>query len=579
MTASSSFSDPSMHCREARPPLLRIVPAASILLLVLPVAVGLVGACLPAFGFLPALGRADLSLAPFSDVLATPGIATSMGLSLFTGIAATLISFGIVVLFIAGWRGTPAFAAIERLLSPLLSVPHAAVAFGLAFLIAPSGIVARALSPWLTGWERPPDLLIVHDAYGLTMLAALVLKEIPFLLLMALAALPQVGAARHRRIAASLGYGRIWGFALTTLPPLYGLIRLPVYAVLAYATSVVDVALVLGPTLPPPLAVRVLQWMGDPDLAVRFKAAAGALSQLGLTGTAILFWWLGERAIARIGPHLASFGWRGTRDHALRIVGAAACALTSFVVFAGLAALALWSVAGRWRFPDPLPGTLHFAPWRQAATGLAEPFLNTLIVGGLSVLVALVLVIGSLEYELRRGRSASTRALAILYLPLLVPQIAFLFGLDVALTWVGADATLAALVLVHLVFVFPYVFLSLSGPWRSFDMRYDHVSSTLGHGPVRTFWSVRLPMLSRAVLTAAAVGFAVSVAQYLPTLLIGAGRWPTVTTEAVSLAAGGDRRAIGVTALVQALLPFAGFALALAAPAILFRNRRGMRAG
>jgi putative thiamine transport system permease protein len=85
-------------------------------------------------------------------------------------------------------------------------------------------------------------------------------------------------------------------------------------------------------------------------------------------------------------------------------------------------------------------------------------------------------------------------------------------------------------------------------------------------------------MLLRPVLTAAALGFAISVGLYLPTLLIGAGRWPTITTETVALASGGDRKLIGATALVQALLPFLGFAVAAVVPAILFRNRRLLRA-
>ncbi len=85
-------------------------------------------------------------------------------------------------------------------------------------------------------------------------------------------------------------------------------------------------------------------------------------------------------------------------------------------------------------------------------------------------------------------------------------------------------------------------------------------------------------MLIRPVLTAAALGFAISVGLYLPTLLIGAGRWPTITTETVALASGGDRKLIGATALVQALLPFLGFAIAALVPAILFRNRRLLRA-
>jgi len=79
------------------------------------------------------------------------------------------------------------------------------------------------------------------------------------------------------------------------------------------------------------------------------------------------------------------------------------------------------------------------------------------------------------------------------------------------------------------------------------------------------------------VLTAAAVGFAVSIGLYLPTLMIGGGRVTTLTTEAVALAAGGDRRLIGVWGLAQSVAPFAGFAVALAVPSLVWRRRRGLR--
>ncbi len=118
-------------------------------------------------------------------------------------------------------------------------------------------MIARILSPELTGWERPPDLLIVNDPMGLAMIAGLIVKEIPFLLLITLAALPQVDLARSRLLAASLGYGRIAGFVFGPWPPIYRQIRLAVFAVLAFSTSVVDVAVILGPTTPAPLAVRL----------------------------------------------------------------------------------------------------------------------------------------------------------------------------------------------------------------------------------------------------------------------------------------------------------------------------------
>jgi len=83
----------------------------------------------------------------------------------------------------------------------------------------------------------------------------------------------------------------------------------------------------------------------------------------------------------------------------------------------------------------------------------------------------------------------------------------------------------------------------------------------------------------RPILTAMAVGFAVSVGQYLATLLIGGGRVATLTTEAVALASGGDRRAIGVYGLMQTAAALIPFALALVIPAVIWRNRKGLLHG
>jgi putative thiamine transport system permease protein len=73
---------------------------------------------------------------------------------------------------------------------------------------------------------------------------------------------------------------------------------------------------------------------------------------------------------------------------------------------------------------------------------------------------------------------------------------------------------------------------------------------------------VKWPLLKRSIAASAAVGFAVSVAQYLPTLYLGAGRFATVTTEAVNLAAAGQRSLTAAYAVLQFTLPVLGFALA-----------------
>tara|TARA_R110000796_G_scaffold97058_1_gene203808 strand:+ start:53 stop:1588 length:1536 start_codon:yes stop_codon:yes gene_type:complete len=506
-------------------------------------------------------------------LFAQPGLERSVAVSFASGLVSTAIALMMVVLFLAASRGTWLDRGIRRLVSPLLAIPHAAIAFGFAFLIAPSGLVARLISPSLTGWERPPDALIVNDPWGLSLMAGLVLKEAPFLLLMSLAALPQLAPEKRLMLARSLGYSPTIAWLKTVLPSLYPLIRLPVYAVIAYATSVVDMALILGPTLPPTLSVSILGWFNDPDISHRFMASAAAVLQLGITLAALLCWWLLEQLICTLTRGWLTNGSRQRGETALRLFGRSALLISSSTALAALIGLGLFSVAGFWRFPEVLPQMLTLDHWQRSGSMLASPLLNTALIGLISTTLATALVLATLENE-HRQHLQPKRALWLLYLPLLVPQIAFLFGLIVAAESVGIRPQLSLVIAGHLLFVLPYVYLSLAEAYRQLDPRWLQVARSLGVSRSAAFWRVRLPLLLAPLLTAFAVGLAVSIGQYLPTQLLGAGRITTVTTEAVALAAGSNRRLIGVWALVQACLPLIGFMLALTLPRLLGAQRR-----
>lgn len=557
--------------------LLRLAPLIAIAVLVGPLLFGTIATLFPAFGYFPALGSAQFSLDPFGQLFSEPGIFRSALLCLASGLVTTAVSLVIVAGFFAAWGGSRFFSWLTKIISPLLAVPHAAIAFGIAFIIAPSGWFVRLISPELTGWARPPDLLIVNDPYGLTMMIGLIFKEIPFLFLVGLGALPQLRHRQFSALAAGFGYGRMTGFILGVWPGLYAQLRLAVFAVIAYASSVVDVALILGPTNPAPLAVRLVSWMNDPDLAMRFKASAGALLQLGVTAIAIFTWLLIERLSASLSRLAIVSGWRGIKDDFLRWLNAAMIIFAIAAMLGGLFVLIIWSLAGYWGFPDALPENFTLRNWQRQTGALTDSFLTTLWLGLAAALIGLIIVLANLEHAERRGRQISAKTTALIYLPLLVPQPVFIFGLQIFFLLMDWNGSFWALVLVHLIFVLPYVFLSLSENWQAFDQRYIMSALSIGIGPDRSFWYIRFPMLLRAILIALAIGFAVSVGQYLPTILIGAGRWPTLTTEAVALASGGDRRIIGVYAFAQMALPFIGFILAAFIPALAFRNRRLMR--
>ena len=144
-------------------------------------------------------------------LLAQPGLWHSAALSLWIGAASTLGTLLLTALLLAH-SNSRAFGLLHRLLSPMLAMPHVAFAIGFAFLLAPSGWLLRLVSPTLTGFELPPDWQTIRDPLGLGLIALLVFKETPFLLLMAMAAQQPIQLARQQWLGASLGFSapQIW---------------------------------------------------------------------------------------------------------------------------------------------------------------------------------------------------------------------------------------------------------------------------------------------------------------------------------------------------------------------------------
>ena len=516
----------------------------------------------------------------FLTLLSTPGIATSAITSLVSGLLTPAISLAIVFLFLAATQGNRIGNAIAKLSAPVLAIPHAAAAFALALLLAPSGVASRVIAS-LLGWDLPPDYLFINDPNGLALILGLVLKEAPFLLLISLAALPSLGAPRRVALARTLGYKPTTAWLLTVAPVLYPLVRLPLFAVIVFASSAVDVALILGPSLPPTLSVRLLEWFVAPEIESRQLASAAALLQLVVSLSALGIWLLFERVVARAFAPLAARGAsrlsarRVTYDTALTALGNALLPLSLAFILIGIGALMLTSVGTEWRYPALVPSVWSTQQWTSALSEWRAPLFNATMIALLSVTAALALSLFTLEAQARSSVSTA-RIATFLYLPLLVPQVVFISGIAVLAERALLPPSLTLVAAGHFLFVLPYVYLTLQGDYARFDTRWLMLARTLGASNTVCFWRIRLPLLSTQLVTAVMLGLAISLSLYLPTQILGAGRIPTLTTEAIALVSSGNRSTIGTWALLQSALPTLCFMLALVLPRLIWSRRKGM---
>ncbi|MEX0707182.1 MAG: hypothetical protein WD078_04410 [Woeseia sp.] len=530
---------------------------------------------LPALAGLAAALWVGADIDALRRVLATPGIELSMASALWSGAIATAIALFLAHIAMAlaatgGWR-----RSLNNLALPLLAMPHLAVGIGLVLVLAPSGLLLRLVSPWASGLTLPPDWQTVQDPFGLSLIAGLVIKETCFLLLVLHAALSQVPAERLLQQARSLGYGRIKGWFVAVAPLLQRQIRLPLAAVLVFGMTNVELAIPLGPGLPPTFAVLLWQWFTDPDPQIHAQAYTGtlllfAMTLLVLGGAAAC-----GAAVRRVSQHWATGGARGVRERGLRYGLSGLLAALWALGMLAVVAIILRSASGTWRFPAVLPSGDVLSAWRVLAPPALDIAPQTVMFAIATAVAGLLLVLPAAE-SVHRNTDARRLIGALLFLPLLLPQMTFLFGVQVLLTRLRIDGTFVAVLWSHLIFALPYLW-SLVAPARAaIDLRFADVARTLGASRQRTWWRITAPLLARTGLVAFALAFSVSVALYLPTLFAGAGRVATAATEAAAAAASGSLRLASMHAILLSVLPFFAFAIAYTGGALLFRQRRGV---
>jgi len=516
---------------------------------------------------LPLLLALPLALAQAADagawraLQADPQLPGALGLSVASALLSTGLALAACLALITHLHGTPLWQRLSRALAPMLALPHAAFAIGLALLVMPAGLIARLLAP-LLGWSAPPDWATVNDPHGVGLTAVLFGKELPFLLWNAVALLnrPDLEAPLRGWLASgvTLGYRRVAVWWRVLWPLLLPRLAWPLLAVLAYSLTVVDLALIVGPASPPTLAVIAWQGLQHGDAARNAEGAAAATLLGAVLLVLVLALALAYRVAQRLWQRVALDGHRHRRT--LLADAAARGLLRGLLGLYAVVALLLLasSFVGVWTFPALLPQAWAGQAWMQVRDSSAVLGVSA----GLATFAALASLALVLCWFEATPVAWDARVMPLVLAPLVVPALLLMAGLYTLALRLALDGTLAGLAWVHTLVTLPYVFVALAPAWRSFDRRFESTALALGRSRWAFWWRVKAPLLAAPLAAALAVGFAVSVAQYLPTQFIAAGRHATVTTEAVTLASGGQRHTAAAFAVLQALLPAIGFGLA-----------------
>jgi ABC-type spermidine/putrescine transport system permease subunit II len=178
------------------------------------------------------------------------------------------------------------------------------------------------------------------------------------------------------------------------------------------------------------------------------------------------------------------------------------------------------------------------------AEGFAEAITRSLAIAGLTVVIALVLMVPTVVLvNLRLPRLRTTVELLTL-MPLVLPPIALVVGVRSVLAWAPdyffgtplAEAFFALqkpslpwiLVLVYVILALPFVYRALDAGVRGADLRtLTEAARNLGASWPRVLVSVVLPVLKTSVLNAAFLTLALVMGEYTIAVILGFETFPT----------------------------------------------------
>jgi ABC-type spermidine/putrescine transport system permease subunit II len=239
--------------------------------------------------------------------------------------------------------------------------------------------------------------------------------------------------------------------------------------------------------------------------------------------------------------------------------------LLAFAVFGPIVNLALWAVAEQWFWPHALPSQYGFEFWGRVFSerGRAWESLGVSVFIALLTVAVSLIISGPAGYALAR-LSVPFRSLMMLafLLPNAFPNLPVYINIARIFYWVGLNGTVLGVVLVHSLHGLVLSVWIAAAAFASVDRSLEEAARNMGAGPVRTFFTVSLPLAAPGIMAASVFVFLESLDEFTGTYFVGVPDIITLPLLMFNASMGGNYQIAAITALIL-LIPSIGFMLVI----------------
>jgi spermidine/putrescine transport system permease protein len=170
----------------------------------------------------------------------------------------------------------------------------------------------------------------------------------------------------------------------------------------------------------------------------------------------------------------------------------------------------------------PLKGfTLEWYRSMLANEALKASLMNSIKVGLATATISTVLGIFAAKAVTRYRMPGHKPVIAMIMLPLVVPEIILGTALLIVIMQAGGSLSLLTVALGHILLCVPFAMAVLMSRFEGFDRSMEEASADLGENAWWTFWRVTLPMAAPGVLSSFLLCFTISFDEFIMAFFLG----------------------------------------------------------
>lgn len=148
---------------------------------------------------------------------------------------------------------------------------------------------------------------------------------------------------------------------------------------------------------------------------------------------------------------------------------------------------------------------------------LANALINSLVVAFTAVAFSAVMGTTAAVGLARSHFSGKGLFRGVLFLPIIVPEIAMAVSALTLFLAMGLKLSLATVIVGHTVFCLAYVALVVTGRLEGLDPNLEEAAQDLGASPIMVFFKVTLPLIAPGIIAGCLLAFVMSLDDFIIT--------------------------------------------------------------